>query len=384
MQIEDIYITLTIVLAAIMLIFGLQFGILSRKTESPVLRQSARILIFTYCYFGLVNVMEAWGFTTEPTYYDIMLFRVATLITAVSQCFTLTFALVLLINASYVTRKRIFHELIPIATLSAVLLTLFFIAPPPVLEISIYIFIIFYIYLLIKYTWIFVITYRNALRKLDNFFSGQEALRLRWINVSFFAALSIGVIALLGSLFPSVITGIICYIFYYVFYISFAINFVNHGFVYKKLEQVLTEEKDDDDDETEYQKSEEEDEYEEEDEEKNLMTLTTQNLIWEKLKTWQSEKHFLNPDITIDDVSQKIGTNKKYISIYVNRHINKSFRNWINDLRIEEAKNLLLEQPEMSIKQISEKTGFSKSSYFSKLFFLNTKRNPLAWRKEQL
>ena len=140
------------------------------------------------------------------------------------------------------TRKRIGRELIPIITLSVALVTAFFIAPAAVVKVCIYLFLLFYLYLLIKYTRLFISAYRNGLRKLDNFFSGREAQRLRWIKISFFAALSVGVIALLSTLAPGMITGIVCSVFYFVFYLSFAISFVNHGFVYKKLEQALTEE----------------------------------------------------------------------------------------------------------------------------------------------
>jgi AraC-like DNA-binding protein len=45
-----------------------------------------------------------------------------------------------------------------------------------------------------------------------------------------------------------------------------------------------------------------------------------------------------------------------------------TFREWINQLRIEEAKNLLRQYPDKTINEIAQLTGFSDKSNFIRLF----------------
>jgi hypothetical protein len=56
-----VYLAVTLALAAMLFAFGLLFHALCRHTESPVCRKVLRMMIFTYCFFGLVNVLGLAG-----------------------------------------------------------------------------------------------------------------------------------------------------------------------------------------------------------------------------------------------------------------------------------------------------------------------------------
>ena len=367
-MINSIYIGFTIVLATALFVLGLLFHSLRNAIESPVFKTSLRIMLFTYCFFGLVNLLELWNLIFQPHADDILLFQITTLIVAVSQAFLFTYTLILLIHATYVTRKRILRELVPIITLSIVWMVFYFILPGAWVKISVYLFILFYIYLLIRYTRLFVITYRECLRKMDNFFSGQEAEHLSWVKFSFYSALSIGMLALISSIFPDIYVGIACSIIYLVFYIYFAFRFINHCFVYKKLEQVL---------------SEEDDILPEEEPEDNKDALypSTAKPFENNLKIWLEEKQFLQSGVTIDDVALQIGTNRSYLSEHINANIGKTFRQWINELRIEEAKNLMRQNPGMTMNAISSKVGYTDKSHFIRQFTKITGGSSKDWKQ---
>jgi len=370
-MINSIYTNITIILATALFVLGLLFRSLCRSVGSPVFKTALRIMLFTYCSFGLVNLLELWSRSFLPSTDDILLLQITTLVVAVLQAFLFTYTLILLIHAAYVTRKSVLRELIPILTLSIILVIAYCILPDDWVKIFAYLFALYYAYLLIKYTWLFVVTYRKCLQKMDNFFSGQEAEHLRWVKISFYTALSIGTLALVTSLFPAILIGIACSVVYLVFYLYFAFRFIKHSFIYEKLEEALS----DDDDDTLPEEPEDN---------KNALCTSIVKLFETNLKTWIDEKQYLQPNVTIGDIAQQIGTNKKYFSVYINQHLNMPFRTWINDLRMEEAKRLLTNHPDMSIKQVSDKAGFTSNSYFGNLFLKMYEQTPQVWRKEQL
>ena len=258
-----------------------------------------------------------------------------------------------------------FRELIPIVALSIALVAAYFVFPAVWVKIAVWLFILFYVSLLIKYTRLFIITYRECLHKLDNFFSGTEAEHLRWVNFSFYAALSIGLLALAVSLFPAIHFGIVCSAIYLLFYLYFAIRIIKYGFVYEKLEKALS----DNDIQPELPK-----------EDKNTPQTPTVKSIENNLKKWLDEQQYLQSAITLDDVSCYVGTNNKYLSLYINQKMNCTFREWINRLRIEEAKRLLLDYPDINISEIALLTGFATPSHFSQQFRAITRSSPSNWR----
>ena len=60
---------------------------------------------------------------------------------------------------------------------------------------------------------------------------------------------------------------------------------------------------------------------------------------------WVAEKGFTKQGITLDQLTALLFTNRSYLSEYINTQINKSFREWINELRIAEAQKLMLKNP---------------------------------------
>ena len=83
----------------------------------------------------------------------------------------------------------------------------------------------------------------------------------------------------------------------------------------------------------------------------------------------EQEKFYLKPGITISDVSTALGTNDKYISLSVNKYARMNFNHYINTLRVQEAKKLLLEpNRNSSIQDIAIACGFGNASSFIRVF----------------
>ena len=83
------------------------------------------------------------------------------------------------------------------------------------------------------------------------------------------------------------------------------------------------------------------------------------------------DKLYLNPKLTITDVATAIGTNKTYLSDYLNNTLNTSFFDYINTFRINEACRIIEMMPERGRKSMSvvaQKSGFNSLSSFHRYF----------------
>jgi len=99
-----------------------------------------------------------------------------------------------------------------------------------------------------------------------------------------------------------------------------------------------------------------------------------------KLDEFEKNKDFLNSDLTRENLSKKLNTNVKYLSKIINQHKNKTFINYINDLRIDYAIEQLLDENsnfiKWSVKAIAKEVGFNYTEPFSRAFFKKTGIKP--------
>ena len=83
------------------------------------------------------------------------------------------------------------------------------------------------------------------------------------------------------------------------------------------------------------------------------------------------DKLYLNPKLTLTDVATAIGTNKTYLSNYLNNTLNTSFFDYINTFRINEACRIIEMMPEQgreSMSVVAQKSGFNSLSSFHRYF----------------
>ncbi len=118
-------------------------------------------------------------------------------------------------------------------------------------------------------------------------------------------------------------------------------------------------------------------------------TTTTQepniviDSIKEKIETlFRSEKLYLTPELTISTLAQKLGTNRTYISRVINEEFGVSFNQYVNQLRVERAKTLMRENPDMKHYLVAEKSGFANEQSFYRNFKKIEERTPQAWLKK--
>lgn len=86
-------------------------------------------------------------------------------------------------------------------------------------------------------------------------------------------------------------------------------------------------------------------------------------------------------DITIDDLCAEFSCSRSYISHFFKRYTGKSFREYLTELRINDAKSLLVHS-RLSITEIAFSVGFKDSNYFSNVFKKNLGASPRSFRNK--
>lgn len=94
-----------------------------------------------------------------------------------------------------------------------------------------------------------------------------------------------------------------------------------------------------------------------------------------------NEKAYLIPSLSISELANQIGTNRTYLSDYLNNSLSTNFYDYINTFRIDAACSLLKET-NLSLEQISEKSGFNSLSTFRRCFVKQVGCTPNQFRKK--
>lgn len=305
-----------------------------------------------------------------------------------NACDTSLFALGLtkMVDMSFITRRRVLFEIGFVSLISAILIGVYVYdenSPSLTMQIT---FLCCVGALFIKQIFNYIHfgkRYLSAKMQLDNYYSNNVGVHLDWVNGSFALFSTLMVIALVGCTIPYfwVIIALILIIwgsFLYIF-----INTINYAPKIMIIERVL-----------------EANEMLAETTSHSLQDTTLSpdksgvvspgNMIpappagkipvFAALDKWIGEELYLNPGVTIEEVAARIGTNRNKISLHLNTYLNMSFREWITKLRIEKARQLLLEKPDLTITEIGTLVSIPNRSNFDKMFKKLVGESPATYR----
>lgn len=103
-------------------------------------------------------------------------------------------------------------------------------------------------------------------------------------------------------------------------------------------------------------------------------------------KVMQDQKLYKNPNFSLNNLAHSISESRNTISSSLNNNLNKTFYNYINELRIEESKRLLSDEAmkHFSIEGIAAQSGFKTMSVFYRFFKDIEKVTPSVYRKRTL
>jgi AraC-like DNA-binding protein len=96
-----------------------------------------------------------------------------------------------------------------------------------------------------------------------------------------------------------------------------------------------------------------------------------------------AEKPYLNPSLTIQEVSDTIQIPTRELSILINHQLDQHFYDFVNSYRIEHAKEILKDhtKSKLTILEILYEVGFNSKSSFNTAFKKHTGYTPTDYRK---
>jgi AraC-like DNA-binding protein len=101
-------------------------------------------------------------------------------------------------------------------------------------------------------------------------------------------------------------------------------------------------------------------------------------------KIMVDQKPYLNPELSINDLAGLVKCNRHHLSQVLNESLQQSFYDYVNNCRVEEAKQLLLDPSKdgHKIASIAYDAGFNSLSAFNDVFKKRTGSTPSQFRKE--
>jgi two-component system response regulator YesN len=94
-------------------------------------------------------------------------------------------------------------------------------------------------------------------------------------------------------------------------------------------------------------------------------------------------KENIEGDITLNKVSQYLNISKNYFCSMFKQETGINFLNYIVQQKIERAKKMLVEE-NMKVYEVSERLGYSDTTYFSKIFKRNVGVTPQDYKRGEL
>lgn len=332
-------------------------------------RNSLRFLAIAYLAVAFLSIPYVFEGYTSNVPVDLTALSLETILFSI--------ALIVLFNPLYINRKFLFKCIAP--TLGYILLfNLFsliwgspeykgiqtsdfgyFCHPTAILN---GLFLLFCIAQMICFTRIFRAEAKKYLLKIENYYSETDSIKLVWVRYNFYSALAFGILIIFSIIVSSSDFSIVVTMINIVFNTVFGLSYIQYPKTYNKIEALLWGV-----------------------EENAIYSVkVARKKSWSEYKTQIiSEKYYLRQGVNIEDMAQHLKIGRTTLSNYINSEERVNFNTWINMLRIEEAKHLLLDSDPQSLSMIAERVGYSESSNFSRQFKLITNESPSVWKQRQ-
>ncbi len=379
-SVEQFHSIVTFIWGLICLLMGITlfvFNIPERETVKTY-RVSVRILSFNYLILSvLVFCLVFLDLRNSPD--DVFPFPI--LLISTSQGLILVYALVSLYAPKNFARKNIlYYNIVPLSLLIILYAVFAVFFGDPVCE-SIpdffsklshptillrLLLLLFNIYQILFYNAMLQKLSARYTQHLNQYYSDTVQLKPQWAKKNFYFAVMIGISAIVSSLFKDVLIDSIFTIVFCIYYFLFAIMYMQYKGIFEKLEPEFIEDLS----------------------RNNPVENVTggekklSGFNWGKVKSRIiDQKLYLQSGITVNDMAKLFYTNRTTFSSMLNKNEGQSFNLFINWLRIEHAKHLLLENPELPLVEISQQCGYTEQSNFTRRFKQLCNEPPAAWAK---
>lgn len=290
-------------------------------------------------------------------------------------CYSLfSSALIMLLDRFYITKRRVWTHIILwiiFSTLSGVVL--FLLPSGNMQKFSLFALAAWLVVFGVVLARRVIIAYRRAIQIFNETQADDIGAYIEWLSIFTYWALIFGVGCGLLTFLPDE------YVFIWIlssipFYSYLFYSYQNYLLFYEQVENAF--EQDIQSEEELLTNSETEHEIVSE---KEVPRSYTEFI--ERVDNWIKTDGYVQQGLTIKELSEILYTNRTYLSAYIKTTYKMTFREWITSLRLEYAKNILKEHPEINIQKLAESSGFLSQSNFIKLFSEKEGCTPAKWKK---
>ena len=119
-------------------------------------------------------------------------------------------------------------------------------------------------------------------------------------------------------------------------------------------------------------------------EKSQIKGLNVSVIVERLIELMEDEKIFAVEDLTLGNLAGELGISGHQLSEILNREMKKNFSTFINEYRIREAKQLLIEYPGRSILAVGISAGFNSATTFNAAFLKADGITPGKYRKMEI
>ena len=100
------------------------------------------------------------------------------------------------------------------------------------------------------------------------------------------------------------------------------------------------------------------------------------------ISEWCAHGGFRDSEVTMSMLSRHLGIPRRELTLYFVQYLQSSFRVWLSDIRFQEARRMLLENPHYSNEIISVECGFSSHAQLYKIFRTKAGMTPRMFKEK--
>lgn len=97
-----------------------------------------------------------------------------------------------------------------------------------------------------------------------------------------------------------------------------------------------------------------------------------------------TEEYYLESDLSLQSLAERLKISPHHLSQILNQKLGKTFYDYINEQRVEHAKQLLVGAPDKSITSIAFESGYNSKNSFYNAFKRHTGMKPTDYRRHHL
>lgn len=290
---------------------------------------------------------------------------------------TVSFSLINLLMPRFIDSGKFLVSIFLVFVASVILIESFFSGNIRLHRITLYIGVALFVIQSCSLIIIFDRAYKRSIKLLEKYYDEDEEHKIKWIRFCYILTMLTAMFILVYVFLPDK-SFIRLYMFFYILYmIYFAGNYISFLGSHKLLldavgHYALSEQG------AIFQKKRKKGSVAEK--EPEIKSESNFTALSKALDKWVKEKRFREYDKSREEIADELGTTKELLQIYFSDRLGMDFRIWRTELRINDAKDMLLKHKNYSINFIADIVGFSDRSNFHRQFTKSVGCSPKEWR----